>query len=138
MRKLSTLPDGSFHCINPPQTLRPTLPPRAIIKVASPDNSTTMENLNRERRSYLLPGVASAACFRKLYDVIDNGTIALEWLDTALAEVKCQPNMRTYVLIKTCLRAVLTSCVILDDQKYVNTGTAPGSEELASADQPRL
>ncbi|KAL7626845.1 hypothetical protein AAE478_003619 [Parahypoxylon ruwenzoriense] len=57
------------------------------------------------------------------YDVIDNSTVVLEWLDTTLAEVKYQPDMRTYALIKTVLRAALTSRVVLDGQKYVNTAS---------------
>lgn len=51
-----------------------------------------MENLNRECQSYLLPGVASSTCFRKLY-VVDTGEaaasdkfVALEWLETTLAQ----------------------------------------------------
>ncbi|PGH01636.1 serine/threonine protein kinase [Polytolypa hystricis UAMH7299] len=77
-------------------------------------DATAQENLTRECQSYLLPGVASAACFRQLYDVVNDSTIALEWLDTTLAEVKYQPDMRTYTLIKTFLRAALTSCVVLE------------------------
>lgn len=84
-----------------------------------------MKNMERERQAYRLPGVVSAECFRKMYDVIDNSTIALEYLDTTLAEVKYQPDMRTYSLIMTLLRAALTSCVVLEDHQYVNTGTAP-------------
>lgn len=97
-----------------------------------------MENMVRERQTYLLPGVASAECFRKMYDVIDNNTIALEWLDTTLAEVKFHPDMRTYSLIIALLRPVLTSCVILEGHKRVNTGGVLGLGELASADYPRL
>jgi hypothetical protein len=58
-----------------------------------------------------------------MYDVIDNHTIALEWLDTTLADVKYQPDMRTYGLIKTVLKETLTSCDVLDGQQCVNTGT---------------
>ncbi|KAF1841096.1 uncharacterized protein K460DRAFT_398954 [Cucurbitaria berberidis CBS 394.84] len=93
----------------------------AIIKAASPDDAYSGLSLDREIWSYRLPGVYSAACFRQLYDVIDKSTIALEWLDTTLAEVKYQPDMRTFVLIKTFLNAALDSCVILADQKCVNT-----------------
>jgi hypothetical protein len=73
-----------------------------------------------------------------MYDVIDNNTIALEWLDTTLAEVEYQPDMRTYSLIMTILRAVLNSCVILERHKYVNTGSKFVLEELASVNQCRL
>lgn len=48
--------------------------------------------------------------------------IALEWLDTTLAQLKYLPNMRTYAIIATFLKAVLESCVVLEIQKYVNTG----------------
>lgn len=97
-----------------------------------------MENMDRERRTYRLPGVASTECFRKMYDVVDNSAIALEWLDTTLAELKYQPDLRTYSLIRTCLRAVLTSCVVLEDYNCVNTGRVCGLEELTSANHTRL
>ena len=76
-----------------------------------------------ERWTYRLPEVATADCFRKLHDVTDDSTIALEWLDTTLAEVKYQPGISTYSLIITVLKAVITSCVILESHKSVNTGT---------------
>lgn len=60
-----------------------------------------------------------------MYDVVDNSTIALEWLDTTLAEVKYQPDIYTYSLIMTVLRAVLTSCIVLESYKCVNTGRVP-------------
>lgn len=94
--------------------------------------------MNRELRTYRLPGVTSTECFRKLHDVIDNSTIALEWLDTTLAEVKYEPDMCTYSLIRSVLRAVLNSCVTLQGHKYVNTGRATALEELVFADYPRL
>lgn len=101
---------------------------RAFIKAASPSVAFTVENLERECQSYLLPGVASAACFRKLYDVFDTsvgdtGTcIALEWLDTTLAQVKYLPGALNYAIIQSFLRAALSSCVVLANQKFVNTG----------------
>ena len=109
---------------------------RAFIKAASPSDATAMENLERERRSYLLPRVASAACFRKLYDVFDNsmgGTgmcIALEWLDTTLAEVKYLPGALNYAIIQSFLRAALSSCIVLENQKFVNTGISISSRHV--------
>ncbi|KAF2260207.1 hypothetical protein CC78DRAFT_585097 [Lojkania enalia] len=102
-------------------------PQCAFIKAASPSDATSVENLERERQSYLLPGVASAACFRKLYDVFDNsmdGTgmyLALEWLDTTLAEVKYLSDVLTYTIIESFLRAALSSFIVLENQKCVNT-----------------
>lgn len=110
------------RCVAYAQILTLTQLPRAIIKKASPEDETATENLVRECHSYLLPGVASTQCFRKMYDVIDKRTIALEWLDTTLADVKYQPDMRTYALIKTVLKETLTSCDVLDGQQCVNTG----------------
>lgn len=55
--------------------------------------------------------------------MINNNTIALEWLDTSLAEVEFLPDTRTYALIKEVLNTALVSCVVLDGQGYVNTGT---------------
>lgn len=86
--------------------------------------------MDRGHDTYRLPGVASAECFRKMYDVIDDNTIALEWLDTTLAEVKYQPDMCTYSLIMKCLRASLTSCVILESYSCVNTGRVYGSKDF--------
>ncbi|KAF2816716.1 uncharacterized protein BDZ99DRAFT_375363 [Mytilinidion resinicola] len=113
-----------------PRENAPNAPQWAIIKKASPNDEIATENLDRECQSYLLPGVASAKCFRQMYDVIDNRTIALEWLDTTLADVKYQPNMHTYALIKTVLKEMLTSCNILDGQQYVNTGIVSDLKNL--------
>lgn len=57
--------------------------------------------------------------------MIDNTTIALEWLDTTLAEVEYKPNTHVYSLIMSVLRAALTSCLVLENQKHVNTGMIP-------------
>ncbi|PYI04707.1 hypothetical protein BO78DRAFT_420453 [Aspergillus sclerotiicarbonarius CBS 121057] len=96
-------------------------PKWALIKVASPDDPTASENLKRECNIYRLPGVASANCFRKLYDIIDKNTIALEWLDTTLAELEYRSDTRTYRLIGKVLREMLSSCVILEQYNCVNT-----------------
>lgn len=99
---------------------------RTFIKGASAGDTTAMENLNRECQSYSLPGVASAASFREMYDVINTGGsetyLALEWLETTLAQLKYLPNPRTYAIIEKCLKAALETCVILGSHKYVNTG----------------
>lgn len=100
-----------------------------------------MENLDRECQTYLLPGVASATCFRQMYDAIDSRTIAVEWLDTTLADIKYQPDTRTYALIKTVLKETLTTCDILDSQQHVNTGIVANmilTNFMASANQSRL
>ncbi|KAI3390808.1 hypothetical protein diail_8586, partial [Diaporthe ilicicola] len=99
----------------------PDTPKWAIIKKALPGDKIASENLERECRSYRLPGVASSTCFRQLYDVIDNHAIALEWLDSTLADVKYQPNTHTYAILKAVVKETLTSCVVLDRQQYVNT-----------------
>ncbi|KAL1882884.1 hypothetical protein Daus18300_000522 [Diaporthe australafricana] len=116
--KAKVVPRG--NAINAPQW--------AIIKKALPDDKIALENLDRERESYRLPGVASAACFRKMYDEIDSHTIALEWLDATLADMKYQPDIRTYALVKTVLKEALTSCDVLERQQYVNTGMTPDLE----------
>lgn len=99
-----------------------TLAPRALIKAAPPADTTAKDNIYRECQTHQLPRVASSKYFRTLYDVIDERTLALEWLDTTLAEMKYQPTMHTYYLIATVLRAVLTSCVALEGHECVNTG----------------
>ncbi|KAL1885132.1 hypothetical protein Plec18167_001789 [Paecilomyces lecythidis] len=103
------------------------LPSRAIIKAASPDDATATENLEREYQTYRIPDVASAVCFREIYDATigdDTSTpyLALEWRDTTLAEVKYRPDSVTYALIREVLKATLNSCVILDGEGCVNTG----------------
>lgn len=97
-----------------------------MIKKVLPDVEHAAENLDRERQNYLnlLPGIASSTCFRRLYDVIDGHTIALEWLDQTLADINYQPNAGIYDIIKAVLEAALTSCVFLDTHQYVNTGIA--------------
>ncbi|KAJ5493845.1 hypothetical protein N7463_009932 [Penicillium fimorum] len=82
-----------------------------------------MENIDRKIRVYSLPGVTSTRCFRKLYGVIDNSTIVLEWLDTTLAELRYKPNdIGTHSLIASVIRAAITSCVVLVGSKYLNIG----------------
>ncbi|KAF1950008.1 kinase-like protein [Byssothecium circinans] len=110
----------------------------AIIKNASPDDETATENLSRERQTYLLPGVASATCFRQMYEVLDKHTIALEWLDTTLADVKYQPDMRTYALIKAVIKEALASCAVLASQQYVNTDYKPANILLSSIETGRV
>lgn len=107
------------------ELLRLTLPPRAMIKTAPPGDLIATENLCREFTRYRLPGVSSAACFRQMYDEINNCTLAGEWLDTTLAEVKYRPDMPTYALIRSFLDAALASCDVLDHERHVNTGTVP-------------
>ncbi|KAJ5511810.1 hypothetical protein N7453_003913 [Penicillium expansum] len=96
-------------------------PPRwAFLKGVLPEDPTAILNLERELHAYRLPGVASTQCFRKMYDVIDNNTIALKWLDTTLAELKYQPNdISTHSLIVSVLRAALSSCAVLEDSNIV-------------------
>ena len=120
-------------CIIPLSFARLILLLRAFIKAASPGDAIATEDMERERQSYLIPGIASAACVRKLYDVFDNsagsaGTcIALEWLDTTLARVKYLPDALTYAIIQSVLRAALSSCMVLENQRYVNTGISISS-----------
>lgn len=125
----------SSDCISELTLIHPT---RAMIKKAMPGDKIASENLERECRTYRLPGVASATCFRQLYDVFDNHTIALERLDSTLAGVKYQPNMRTYAIIKAVVKETLTSCVVLDRQQYVNTGEISSSNLLKFANRQRL
>ncbi|CAI7573741.1 unnamed protein product [Penicillium glandicola] len=108
--------------------LTPKAPKWAFIKRALLSDTTATLNLEREIHAYRLPGVASTQCFRKMYDEIDDSTIALEWLDTTLAELKYRPNdMGTHSLMISVIRAALTSCVILEGSKYVNTDYKPAN-----------
>ncbi|KKZ61071.1 hypothetical protein EMCG_04315 [[Emmonsia] crescens] len=95
------------------------------------------ESLKRECEIYRLPSIASGACSRKMYDVIanpmnignsDDGSIpyvAFEWLETTLQDVKYQPSMHIYAIIRTVAKTALTSCAILADRQLVNTGRTP-------------
>ena len=120
----------SMFGVNHIKILRLTLSPRAFIKVASSSDTIATENMKRECQVYRLPRVASAECIRRMYDEVDDSTIALEWMDTTLAEMKYQPGIRSQFLIMAVLRAALTSCVILEDHKYVNTGIVPSHGDL--------
>lgn len=99
--------------------------PRAIIKTASPDDEMNVAALIREKNTYRLPGVSSALCYRKIYDEIDDNTVALEWLDLTLQNLKYQPHSLAYSLIMASMRASLASAAVLERQEYVNTGTVP-------------
>ncbi|CAP97567.1 hypothetical protein PCH_Pc22g02790 [Penicillium rubens Wisconsin 54-1255] len=59
------------------------------------------------------PLVASAQCFRKMYDMIDESTIALEWLDTTLAELKYCPDMH-YKPVNILLSGIQTNAKVAD------------------------
>ncbi|KAJ5788921.1 uncharacterized protein N7518_005932 [Penicillium psychrosexuale] len=48
----------------------PEVPEWALIKVASPSDEISTKNIQREVLTYSLPGIASAKCFRKIYDII--------------------------------------------------------------------
>ncbi|KAL6705598.1 hypothetical protein ACN47E_006545 [Coniothyrium glycines] len=111
------------------------VPQWSFIKGASNDNTIAMEDLNRECQSYLLPGIATPSCFRKLYDVVDTVSeaaasdryMALEWLETTLAQVKYQPGKDIDVLVEKVLSATLHSCVVLDGYGLVNTDFKPAN-----------
>ncbi|KAK1913717.1 hypothetical protein P3342_006960 [Pyrenophora teres f. teres] len=111
------------------------IPQWSFIKGASQDDAIAMENLNCECKSYLLPGVASSTCFRKLYDVVDATSeaaasdkyVALEWLGITLAQVKYQSGKDNYVLVEKVLSASLHICVVLESQDHVNTDYNPAN-----------
>ncbi|RMZ82655.1 hypothetical protein DV738_g1631, partial [Chaetothyriales sp. CBS 135597] len=88
-------------------------PKWALIKTTDDERGFSKENLDRELQNYLSPNIASAACFRKLYDAIDvdNKTLvlALEWLDTTLAEVRFQHDKDSYAIIVAFLDAALNN-----------------------------
>lgn len=109
---------------------------RAIIKTASIDDGVAKENLKRERQIYNLPGIASARCFRRMYDTFEDHSIALELLETTLANVKYQSNNQCYAIIKAVLKEKLTSCDVLAGQNYVNTGAIYCSKTQYSLTHP--
>ncbi|KAJ5908739.1 hypothetical protein N7495_001421 [Penicillium taxi] len=96
-------------------------PKWAIIKVVSTSDLTAMENLGREIQAYRLPAIASTKCFRKMYDMVGNSVIALEWLETTLAEVRYESTQCIPSLVVPILEAALNSCVFLEGHQYINT-----------------
>ncbi|KAI2642927.1 hypothetical protein GGS21DRAFT_544959 [Xylaria nigripes] len=99
------------------------IPKRAIIKMVPPGDEGARASLECERALYQLPEVRNSSCFRKMYDDVNEDIIALEWLDTTLADVKWNPfHMNSYRIIKEVLKAALESCVILTHLGLVNTG----------------
>lgn len=90
-----------------------------------PDDERGVRGITREQQAYSLPGIASATCFREMYDTIDSHTIALEWLESTMQDIKYQPTAHIYALLKTVLKQTLTACDFLARQKYVNTGIVP-------------
>ncbi|CAG8876099.1 unnamed protein product [Penicillium nalgiovense] len=125
----SKSPNGSLYCIDDIQTLMLTRPLRSLIKVALPGDEIATKNMQREVLTYRLPDVASAECFRKMYDIID---------DSTLAEVKYCPNMHIYSLAKSFLRAAFTSCVVLENYEYVNTDYKPANILLSGIRTDRV
>ncbi|KAI1085990.1 kinase-like domain-containing protein [Rostrohypoxylon terebratum] len=111
-------------------------PQWAVIKVAHDEN--TKQSMGRELAFYSLPNVASRQCFRQLYDVIDDDTIALEWLDTTLQDVEYQPDLSTYILIEEVLRVALTSAAILGNLGHVNADYKPANILISRADNGRV
>ncbi|RMD44479.1 hypothetical protein DV735_g752, partial [Chaetothyriales sp. CBS 134920] len=85
-------------------------PKWALIKTADNERGFSKENLDRELQNYRSPNIATAACFRKLYDAIspdDTLVLALEWLDTTLAELQFQHDRDSYAVIEAFLDAAL-------------------------------
>ncbi|CAG8942341.1 unnamed protein product [Penicillium nalgiovense] len=105
------------------------VPEWSLIKVALPGDEIATKNMQREVLTYRLPDVASAECFRKMYDIID---------DSTLAEVKYCPNMHIYSLAKSFLRAAFTSCVVLENYEYVNTDYKPANILLSGIRTDRV
>lgn len=130
------LPNG-FLWYHHPRSATLILLLRAAIKAAVSSDTEGKDSLRSESSIYSLPGVASAACIRKLYEVLDfsmgehSGTcLALEWLDTTLAEVRYQPGAITYAIIQSLLRSALSSCTVLENNKVVNTGKRYSSQHV--------
>ena len=71
-----------------------------------------------------------------MYDVIDDPQsfddsasesspyLALEWMDLTLADLRPIDAMHNYILMKAVMETVMSSFVVLDSQKRVNTGAA--------------
>jgi hypothetical protein len=135
---LDARPPRWFAMLHPASAISPQLANplnQGFYQVSHAKHSTCQENLRHECESYLLHGVASSPCFRKMYDMIgdhmsidsNNGgsipCVAFEWLETTLGEVEYRPSIRNYAIIKETIRTVLRCCIVLANQDLVNTGT---------------
>ncbi|KAJ5549669.1 hypothetical protein N7535_002394, partial [Penicillium sp. DV-2018c] len=77
------------------------------------------KNMQREVLTCQPSDVASAKRFRgKMYDIIYDTTIALEWLDTSITEVKYHPDIQTYTLVNSLSRAALSGFLILENHEH--------------------
>ena len=101
------------------------------------DNPIGKENFLREHQTYLLDGVSSTACFRQMYDAMvtslddKENFLALEWLDTTLAQERYRSDLKSYALIWAVLKAALESCIVLNRHNYVNTGNLKMATEIS-------
>ncbi|RAK96467.1 kinase-like protein [Aspergillus ibericus CBS 121593] len=110
----------------------------AMIKIVSTSHPEDMESMRCEVGVYGYPNVATADCFRRLYEVLDNRTMVFEWLDTTLAEVPFQPTPDCYALILAVLRAALRSCVHLESHRRVNADIQPTNILISNLNTDRL
>ncbi|KAI1120585.1 kinase-like domain-containing protein [Nemania abortiva] len=121
-------------------------PTWAVIKTALPNDDVAQQNLRREYDTYRLLEVANSPYFRKMYDGIDNPNnfdtdatettsfLALEWLDSTLADLRYTDVMFNYSIMKAVIDTMLSSSGVLDGQVRVNTDIKPANILLSNVD----
>jgi serine/threonine protein kinase len=104
---------------------------RAVVKTADVNNKVQRECLLREYNNHRRPRIASSQNFRKIFDTINDHTswtaqkpfcLALEWMDTTLADISTDSHIENPVLIASILKTVLGGFGELEREHLVYTG----------------
>lgn len=105
---------------------------RAVVKTADVNDKVQRECLLREYNNHRRPRIASSKHFRKIFDTIDDQTswtaqkpfcLALEWMDTTLADIPTESHIENPVLIASLFKTVLGGFGELEQEHIVYTGT---------------
>ena len=105
---------------------------RAVVKTADVNNRVQRECLLREYNNYRRPSIASSKNFRKIYDTVNDQTswtaqkpfcLALEWMDTTLADIPSESHIQSPVLVASILKTVLGGFGELEREHLIYSGT---------------
>ncbi|PWY81600.1 hypothetical protein BO94DRAFT_470166 [Aspergillus sclerotioniger CBS 115572] len=105
----------------------PPPPQWAVIKIGRRNQwyNSKMTPMKSERLFYGLKSICEAQCFRKSYELISYGTLALEWMDTTLDRIPYKGYKKQFPLLLAVLKTLLQSCVVLDGLQHVHTDINP-------------
>ena len=105
---------------------------RAVVKTADVKDQVQRECLLREYNNYRRPCIASSKNFRKMYDTVGDQTswtaqkpfcLALEWIDTTLADLPFESHIQSPVLVARILKTLLGGFGELEREHLVYSGT---------------